>query len=93
MASEGAKVEELPENLDVALSLNDDTAYVLQNKSDHRLFLVVQAATPQANTASNNLKEQFVEAGAAFAYTPVLGSSLFGYYKNGGDGVVASVEA
>ena len=97
MASRGTPVtDELKELSALAsLALEADTDYTLQNKSDHRLFILLHdgAGVPAADSAATIERRHVIEGWDTREVSFSEDEKLFAYYNPGFEGVVSLVEA
>lgn len=89
----GVAVDADRTNLVTALTLAEGTLYVLQNKSQYRLFLVSAAGAPTPGSDSATLKEQFVEPNKTARVRYDGANAIYAWYKGNGHGVVSVAEA
>ena len=96
MASAGIELQnalvEISANTELAMTAG--VKYTLQNKSDYRLWLLEHegGGVPRIDSASTIRRRIFVEGWGDAIVSFAAGNSLYAWYHEGQDGVIAMVE-
>ena len=92
MASQGTEVAGDAVDLVSTFSMTQDELYVIQNKSDYRLYIYADDSAPNESSASVLQAAQFIEPNGAAQVTYGGTDNIYVWYPYG-EGVVAIVEA
>ena len=94
MASQGVDVFDEAVDIVSTFSMVQDQLYVIQNKSDYRLYMYADDATPDETSAAVIKATQFVESNGSAQVTYGGTDNIYVWYPDPEDfGVVSIVEA